>query len=205
MRLAAALLVLTLLTTSAVSGTFAKYTSEASGSSTATVAKWSFKVGSGDGTDIAPSATQTFTFNLFSTVNDTDGNEEADVATGKIAPGTSGSFDIVLTNASEVTAQYAIAFSLAEGSSSDIPLQYKVGESGTWTSTISGLDISASDSTKLAVGANATTITVYWKWAFEDASDTSRDTNDTTLGVNAASNNAATVTVTAKVTATQVD
>ena len=40
MRLASALLVLTLLSTSIISGTFAKYTSQATGSDSARVAKW---------------------------------------------------------------------------------------------------------------------------------------------------------------------
>jgi hypothetical protein len=44
MRLASGLLVLTLLTTSAISGTFAKYTTTASASDTARVAKWGVTV-----------------------------------------------------------------------------------------------------------------------------------------------------------------
>jgi hypothetical protein len=44
MRLASALLVLTLLTTSVISGTFAKYTTSASASDTARVAKWGVTV-----------------------------------------------------------------------------------------------------------------------------------------------------------------
>ena len=66
MRLASILLVAVLMTTGAVSGTFAKYTSQATASDSVTVAKWAFKVGT---TDIA--TTKNFSFNLFTTINDT--------------------------------------------------------------------------------------------------------------------------------------
>lgn len=46
MRLASGLLVLTLLTTCVISGTFAKYTTQAGGSDTARVAKWGVEVSS---------------------------------------------------------------------------------------------------------------------------------------------------------------
>ena len=107
MRAASFLLVLTLMTSCFVGSTFAKYTSTASGTATATVAKWSIKVGD---TDIV--ATDTVTFDLFATVNDTDGSDEGDVLDGKVAPGTQGSFTIELKNESEVTANYVIALSV---------------------------------------------------------------------------------------------
>ena len=90
-----------------VSSTYAKYTSSASGSATARVAKWSFNVGKNN--DIV--TTNTFTFNLFDTINDTNGTDkETDVVSANadkvIAPGTSGSFDLVLENKSETSAKY---------------------------------------------------------------------------------------------------
>ena len=57
-RLVAVLAVTMMFTMCFVGGTFAKYTSSATGDDSATVAKWSFKVG---GTDIATSDTFTFT------------------------------------------------------------------------------------------------------------------------------------------------
>ena len=57
-----------------VSGTYAKYTSSASGSDTARVAKWSFIVGGADTV-----TENTFTFDLFKTIKDTDGEDEVDV------------------------------------------------------------------------------------------------------------------------------
>ena len=203
MRTASALLVATLLTTSVISGTFAKYTSAASGSDSARVAKWSFKVG---GTDIV--TTNTVTFNLFNTVN------EADTTTAEthlqntdgsiIAPGTGGSFDIVLENKSEVTAKYAIDFT--ETNTSNVPIEYKIGDDGDWTTEISTLDIAASDAdTALAYADGTETITVYWRWAYEGAKQNparnQTDTSDTTLGTAGT----ATVAVSAEITATQVD
>ena len=186
MRFASLLLVVTLLSTCAISGTFAKYTSGKSAFDTATVAKWSFKVG---GADIASNS---FSFNLFDTINDT-GNSvaETDVALGMIAPGTAGSFALELKNESEVTAQYAIDYTVTN--TSNIPIKFSV-DGKTWTDDLA--DVTASDATKLAVGAEAQTITVQWMWAFEGSDNT--DTNLGTAGT-------AEVTVSASVTATQVD
>lgn len=173
----------------AMTGIYAKYTSKNSGEGSARVAKWEFDV---NDKNIAKEA---FTFNLYDTLNDTDGSEETDVtSTDKvIAPGTQGSFDIKLQNKSEVTAQYAIAFTVTNTSS--IPIEYST-DGKSWSSTLS--NITASDSTKLAANqSSATTVTVYWRWAYEN----NADETDTTLGMDGT----ATLSVKAEVTATQVD
>ena len=106
MRLAAILLVCVLLTTSVISGTFAKYTSEATGSDSARVAKWAFEVN-----DAAITATNSFKFDLFNTVYEVGTTaDDVDVKDTEtiIAPGTEGQFAIVLENLSEVTASYEI-------------------------------------------------------------------------------------------------
>ena len=109
-----------------------------------------------------------------------------------IAPGTQGSFDLVLTNASQVTAQYAIDYTVTNNN--DIPVKFSVDGGTTWTNDLA--DVAASDSTKLAANSGTTTITVQWKWVFDG-----NDANDTALGSAAT----ATLTVAAAVTATQVD
>ena len=203
MRVASGLLVATLLTTSMISGTFAKYTSSASGSDEARVAKWSFDVGN---TDIT--AENTITFNLFNGVKeaDTTSNETHLKTTDGtiIAPGTGGSFEIVLTNKSEVTAKYAIDFTETNSSNPVIPIEYSTDKK-TWTSEIDTLDIKADDTkTALTYDNGTTTVTVYWRWAYESAQTPVRnqsDENDTALG----KTGTATVTVTANITATQVD
>ena len=191
-RLVAALAVTMMFTMCLVGGTFAKYTSSATGNDNANVAKWSFKVGE---TDIA--TTDTFTFDLFKTIKDSDGiNNETEmnpVDGSIIAPGTQGSFDLVLTNASQVTAQYAIDYTVTNNN--DIPVKFSVDGGTTWTNDLA--DVAASDSTKLAANSGTTTIKVQWKWDFNG----SDDSFDTALGIGGN----AVLTVKAEVTATQVD
>ena len=206
-RFAILILALTMITLMIVSGTFAKYTSSATGSDTATVAKWSIKVGSGDGIEIAGSSS-TVSFDLFSTIKDEDGGSEADVAgkasgtavgstsaTAKIiAPGTSGSFDIIVKNESEVNATYSIAF---ESNNTSIPIEFST-DGTTWKSTLSEANV-----TNAAINMNsaAQTRTVYWRWAYDVSA--ARDTADTNLGV-AAQTSPASVTLSATISATQV-
>ena len=182
-----------------VSGTYAKYTSSSRGDGTARVAKWDFKVGS---TNIT--TTNTFTFNLFETIKEADTTStEADVVSSNsdkvIAPGTGGSFDIVLTNDSEVSAKYGIDFTVTNTSS--IPVEFST-DGTTWSSTLA--DIVASDTdTKLTANGGTTTKTIKWRWAYETGTSpyTEGDTADTNLG----KAGTATITVQADVTATQAD
>lgn len=189
MRFASVLLVATLISTCAISGTFAKYTSNQTASDKATVAKWAFNVGD---TDIASNA---FTFNLFNTVKDEDGGDEADISNTNgsiIAPGTSGSFDLVLTNTSEVTAEYAIEYTV---DNAGVPILYRV-DGGTWNTNIA--NVTAGTGTTLAPEATKT-IKIEWKWAFGETPD---DVTDTALGT---AQTLAEPSVTAKITATQVN
>lgn len=189
MRIASVLLVAVLLSTCVISGTFAKYTSESTGTDTARVAKWDFKVND------TTANSNTFTFDLFKTINDTkDGAAEADIKYTDgtiIAPGTKGSFDIVLKNDSEVTAEYTIDYTVTN--TANIPVQFSL-DGTTWKNSIDDLDVTEAQT--VAIGATEDTITVYWQWAF--AGD---DAVDTALGLDGT----ATLTVAAKVTVTQVD
>lgn len=194
-RLVAALVVVMMFTMCFVGGTFAKYISSATGTDSAKVAKWSIKVG---GTDIATA--DTFTFDLFKTILDSDGTSaETDISPADgtiIAPGTSGSFEIVIKNESEVTAQYTIDYTVTN--TDNIPVEFSVDGGANWSADLA--DVAASESTKLAVGATKT-VTVQWRWRFEATDIAAGDAIDTPLGIAAA----ATLTVEAKVTATQVD
>lgn len=175
-----------------ISGTYAKYTSKASGVGTAQAAKWSFKVG---GTEIANATPQTLTFNLFSSVKEDDTTStEEDVVAGKIAPGTGGSFDLSVQNTSEVTATYTVA--LSEVSNNNIPIEYKVGN-GNWETDLTKVVIPAGE---LKSGAAAETVTVNWRWQYStgDAGDTA----DTAIGI-AAQTTAPKVEISATVVATQ--
>ena len=189
-RLVAALAVTMMFTMCFVGGTFAKYTSSATGNDNANVAKWDIRVN-----DANITTSDTFTFDLFNTVNDTQDNyAETDVAPNGgtiIAPGTRGSFNIVIKNDSQVNATYAIDYTVNTRS---IPVKFSVNGTD-WFDDINYLDVRG---VAINMGATAT-VTVQWMWEFERIDG---DTQDTTLG-SAAS--AATLTVAAKVTATQVD
>ena len=206
LRIASVLLIAVLLTTCVISGTFAKYVSTASGSDTASVAKWSFEVN-----DTEITTANTFTFNLFNTIKDNysadpAAGDETDVKTDKIAPGTSGSFDIVLENTSEVTAKYAIDYTVTKNAAAtDLPILFSVDGGAAWTADIA--DVAASDATELAMESGTTTVTVLWKWDFERAEIATNDPIDTGFGIAAQGTGDAVpqITVTAAVTATQVD
>ena len=176
-----------------VSGTYAKYTSSASGSATARVAKWSFNVGKNN--DIV--TTNTFIFNLFDTINDTNGTDkETDVVSANadkvIAPGTSGSFDLVLENKSETSAKYGITYTITNTAS--IPVKFSVNGKD-WTDTLDAVE--ADDvNTKLDANTGAKTIKIQWKWAYD---------GDDTTDVNLGKVGTAKLTVQADVTATQID
>lgn len=180
MRLASVLLVLCLLTTSVISGTFAKYTSSNTATATATVAKWDVKLDDKAFTD-------SITFDFTEAWTDSDGSAETDVVSKKLAPGTKGSFDLKVTNSSEVNAQFKIDFDLTALAGLPLEFTYKVGEE-TYT-----------DNSFVAIAMNETkTVTVTWEWPFYE--DATQDTADTTLGITAATFN-----ITAAVTVEQVD
>ena len=189
-RLVAVLAVTMMFTMCFVGGTFAKYTSSATCTDSATVAKWDIKVG---GTNIATN--DTFTFDLFKTIKDSNGTaDETDMSPVDgtiIAPGTRGSFDIVIKNDSQVNATYAIDYTVTN--TNNIPVKFSV-DGTNWFDDINYLDVR---SVAINMGATAT-VTVQWMWEFER---TDGDTQDTTLGSAAT----ATLTVAAAVTATQVD
>ncbi len=182
------LAVLCMITSAFVGSTLAKYTTSGEGTASTKVAKWSFEVN-----DAALS--NSFTFDLFKTIKDSDGTtDETDLSATDgsiIAPGTRGEFEIKLENLSEVPAQYAIDYTVANAN--NIPVKFSV-DGTNWTDNLT--DVAASTATQLAHTNGAETIKVQWQWAF--AGD---DTTDTNLGTDAT----ATLSVTAKVTATQVD
>lgn len=192
----ALVLFVTILAIILVSGTYAKYTTSATGSDTATVAKWSIKLGD---EDIAKSTEKTFTIDLFSTITNTDGSEEKNVKKtdgSLIAPGTMGSFTLLsLKNESEVNAKYSVTYTLAN--ESGVPLEFTTNkdDESSWKSDFTAVNVS---NEALATDTTATTATVYWRWAF--TKDTARDTSDTTLGTTTP-----TVTLTAKIDVEQAD
>ncbi len=202
-KFAIIVLALTMVALILVSGTYAKYTSSATATSTATVAKWAIKV---NDNDISGSATTpkdlSSSINLFDTRYDSDvSSDEDDVNAGLIAPGTSGEFTLTVKNDSQVTAEYTIALSANVGS---IPIEFSKDKS-TWVASPASLGVA--EPTEVAAGASSTDLKIYWRWAFTgDAStnftSTQTDETDTALGEAAT---APTATVTATITVNQVD
>lgn len=184
-----------------VSGTYAKYTSSASGSDTATVAKWDIKA-TGENGDLVSitGSSPSISFDLFNTIYDTDGKtEEGNVASGKIAPGTTGGFNFSIDNDSEVNAEYTINFTITdnEGNTIDLPLEFSIND-GTWgtLNNITAQPLSMNDATT-DEDEGLETVNVKWKWAYER---TDKDAEDTELGIDASG-----VKVNATLVVSQVD
>jgi len=195
-KFTAFILILTLVSCSMIGGTFAKYTNSTTGSSTATAAKWSVKI---NGNDIAQSGNETMTFDLFKTVNEFGTTTaETNVASGKIAPGTTGQVTINIQNKSEVNSNYTI--DLAEKNEGSIPLQYSID--GThWNDDITTLKTSLS-AVSLAQNKISTQI-IYWRWNFEEGTHgTQTNASDSAIG---AVSTLPTVTVTTTISAVQVN
>lgn len=188
MRIASFLLVAVLLSTCAISGTYAKYTSQITAQDSARVAKWDFQVNG------VTANSNTFEFELFKTVLDSDGSVESDILPNDgtiIAPGTKGDFSIKLKNASEVTAEYKIDYTVTNNYG--IPVVFSL-DGTTWKNNINDLDVTTAKT--MAIGAEET-ITVYWMWAFNGGDDAV----DTKLGLD----NIAEIIVRANVTVDQVN
>ncbi len=194
-----------------VSGTWAKYTSNVTSAEVrARVAKWEWTVNSqkvvGDG-----KVTTEIAFDLFKTIKDTGKTNEEDVAktdedkTAIIAPGTTGEATFKVTNSSEVTGKVEVKF-LITGvgtESGKVPLSFFTNGSTTaavtTTETIDSVTYTVVKVTveKVTAGGN-TDVVLGWEWAIGDGAT---DGSDTALG----EAGTAEVTVTAKLTFTQVD
>ena len=190
MRIASVLLVAVLLTTCAISGTFAKYTSSAEATDSARVAKWGW-------------GTTSITVDLFqSTYTNVAAGEDV------IAPGTSYTAALVYAPASTFTPE--VAYKLTFTATATIPTE--IEDQLNWTLAVDDAAtseyytfndlVAALEAIEYTVdvGAAAPTVDVEigWVWAFEDGSDT----EDTYLGDNWSTNS---LDVTVKMTATQRD
>lgn len=195
MSILAALVLAVIVTGYSVSGTYAKYTTTFNGTtSAARVASWDIDVSDLNSKTIT--ASDTFEFNLFESVNDS--NVKKGTGENIIAPGTTGSFAIQLANNSEVTAEYTVEYTV---DNKNVPIEYSI-DGTNWTT---GLANVTSPVTMNMGGTD--TITIQWRWAFTgDASEnytaSQDDSTDTALGI---ATTAATPTVSAKIVVNQVD
>lgn len=214
MRIAAFLLVAVILTTCAISGTFAKYVTSGSGSDTARVAKFGVTV---TGTADTFKETYAKTDNSFTLdANSVVSTEDV------VAPGTSGSMvAFEITGTPEVAVRVAFTGTLELGdkwvdstTAYYCPIEVKVGDT-----TFKGTEYASADAFETAVNAKIATYTndyvagtnlstiggdapvITWKWAFEG----NDNVKDTYLGDQAAAGNAATISLAVTATVTQID
>ena len=133
-----------------VGKTFAKYVSEVKGAGTAEIANWVFKVNGKE--DVVQNV------NLLSTYN----NET--LINNKVAPGTSGSFNIVVdATGSEVGVEYAIQFLNESEKPQNLVFIYEDKQYATIQDLEKDLSgtINANDENKIR------TITINWEWQYE--------------------------------------
>ena len=159
-----AVLMMIAVTLTLVSSTYARYTATISRNGTAAVAQWAF----------------TTTMNI----NFADTYHASTLVAGKIAPGTKGSFDISVSNASsEVGVDYTVTL----GTITNAPTNIKFYSDATYatpltTSTPITGKIKANDST-------AKIVKIYWAWPYQTGAVTpatgvaAGDTADTADGV----------------------
>ena len=227
MRIASVLLVAVLLSTCAISGTFAKYVTTDQGSDSARVAKWgvvieadSFGMFEADYKTDDDTATFTGDYSVSSATGDRD---------DLLAPGTKGAFaDIKITGTPEVAVDVSIVATVtvsenwknAEGKFY-CPIVVTVG-----TEKISGLNYASATAfasaikkeiddksaqyapnTDLAAIYNTTNLDLAWEWAIEGATGTENnqsDVQDTFLGTAAVSEDL-TISIGIKIDVTQIN
>lgn len=136
--------------------TFAKYYSEIKGGGNGTIAKWSF---------VANNSKDTI-----QTISLVDTAKNVSLVEGKIAPGTKGSFDIVIdATGSEVGVDYEV--NVAEETNLPTNLLYKVTVDGKTSETYSSLtelaDAELTGNLDTINGNFSKTITVEWEWPYE--------------------------------------
>lgn len=191
MRAALLLLVLTLVTSCFVGGTFAKYTTRAEGSDTARVAKWGVEITANGATFANKYATDTG--NVVGTIANSVVSANADKV---IAPGTKGNMvGMTITGTPEVavSVNYAANFKVEGWTVDDkfyCPLQIKVGSTmidgvkfnnavafeNAVNTEISTYNKNYAAGTDLST-ASVTTPSVSWEWPFSED-----DIKDTALG-----------------------
>ena len=208
MRVASALLVATLLSTCAISGTFAKYVESATGTDSARVAKWGVEI-TANGTTFAQ------------TYDDAPTNAAAEVKADVkvVAPGTGGNMaSMTLAGIPEVAVKVTYEATFELGDNWEVESAYYcpliINVEGT---PVNGASYASADEFEGAVealingwtktydaGTDLSTVatdsvSVSWEWPFYVSDD--NDAKDTALGEAFD----ATISLTIKTTVTQVD
>ena len=211
MRLASVLLVCVLLTTSVISGTFAKYVSTNEANDTARVAKWGFN-------------DATFTFDLFSDVYSTTVNGQG---TNVIAPGTKQTAAVWFVPDAMAAPEVAYSIEVSTDKSSidanieanpNIVWQLDDKGWGTWDDMLADIEaLSATAAPNTIPAAFESVHEISWMWVFDETADVdgvevdtvndyaNNDINDTNMGNIAADGTDLKVELVITITATQID
>ena len=184
LKIAAVLLVAVLLTTCAISSTFAKYVSEAkTGTASARVAKWGIVVDTKTESDFGKTYTK-------------DSTVYVDSSDKVVAPGTKGTIsfktDVTGTDTTEVRAIIDYTWNVQVGNfaADNQPINFYIGDSTTpvkLTGLQTALENALKDTTiEPKSDAKSQTVTIRWEWPFEaegdqDAKD-AQNSKDTLLG-----------------------
>jgi hypothetical protein len=215
MRIASVLLVAVLMSTCAISGTFAKYVTSANSSDSARVAKFGVVITANG---------NIFAANYNDTVKAEGGTPDV------VAPGTSGNLaSMTLSGKPEVSVEVTYTGTVQltgwTNSNGKFYCPVKVNVAGT---NLCGLDYTTSADFITAIQDNiasysktyapntilsdvdADSLEISWEWAYEDATTylngaQQNDTDDTFLGDQAAAGNASTILISLVTTVTQVD
>lgn len=141
--------------------TYSKYTTQVIGNGETEVAQWNFKVNE---------ATEEF-----ATIKLADTYEESTLINGKIAPGTSGSFDLVIdASGAEVGVKYVVDFI----DETNKPTNLKFSFDGKTLDNIEDFEKYFTDTINADDTNKVRTLTVNWKWAYETGLANEIESND---------------------------
>ena len=226
MRVASALLVAVLLSTCAISGTFAKYTTTQTGSDSARVAKFGVTI-TANGSTFAEEY-ETDDNNVKSTIAKSVVNAGGVDDKNLVAPGTKGEMvKMVLAGTPEVAVnvKYEATLNMAGwevDGATYCPIIFTVNGNDFYigqtdiddtddlaaavVAAINGYSKNYGPNQDLSKEADVATPDVSWRWEYEkDTLTFQNDENDTALGDEAATGTAATLELIVKTTITQID
>lgn len=151
---------------SAIMGvTNSKYINRINGDGETEIAKWHFTVN--DATETAETIKLADTYNEDTLIN------------GRIAPGTSGSFDLVVdATGSEVGVKYEVDFKNETNKPSNLKFKYNDGTTEHKLDQIEDLEQYFTDTINADDADKTRTLTVDWEWEYETGTGSEITTND---------------------------
>lgn len=144
-----------------INNTFSKYINKVSGDGETEIAKWSFKVNQET--------------EEFATIKLADTYDKTTLLNGKIAPGTKGSFDLIIdATDSEVGVKYEVDF--LEETNKPTNLIFKSGNKT--VSTIEELESVLTDTINANDTNKVRTLSINWEWPYETGTESQILNND---------------------------